>query len=155
MKKVKDAPSCDWRAKGADGSPRTKTPRVRLMRYKAEGNWAGVKTERYKQTDGSWSAVIRRSLVAGQQGEGTQFHLRYFELAPGGHTSFERHCHEHVVVVVRGTGQARVKKSLYDLGPMDTLYIPPDAPHQLINPGAAPFGFFCIVDARRDRPELL
>jgi hypothetical protein len=35
------------------------------------------------------------------------------------------------------------------------LYVAPDVPHQLINPYNEPFGFFCIVDAERDRPRTL
>jgi ribulose-bisphosphate carboxylase large chain len=38
---------------------------------------------------------------------------------------------------------------------LDTLYIAPEVPHQLTNPYKEPFGFFCIVNAKRDRPKLL
>ena len=38
---------------------------------------------------------------------------------------------------------------------MDTLYVAPNEPHQLINTGTDPFGFICIVDAERDRPKTL
>ncbi|MGO9605037.1 MAG: hypothetical protein ACLQAT_16900 [Candidatus Binataceae bacterium] len=36
---------------------------------------------------------------------------------------------------------------------MDTIYIAPDRAHQLIAIGNEPLGFFCIVDAKRDRPR--
>jgi len=60
-----------------------------------------------------------------------------------------------VVVVLKGKGRAMVKGREYELAYLDTLYIPPDAPHQLINESAEPFGFLCIVDAERDRPVVI
>jgi len=38
---------------------------------------------------------------------------------------------------------------------LDTLYIAPLTPHQLSNPFDELFGFFCIVNSKRDKPELL
>ncbi len=124
------------------------------MKHRDDYSWTGAGTERYKLEDGTWADVIRRTLV-GDRGERTKFHLRYFEVAPGGHTSLEQHRHEHVVICVRGKGKCRVKKRTYDLDFLDTIYIPPDAPHQLFNPSSLPFGFLCIVDAERDRPRLI
>jgi ribulose-bisphosphate carboxylase large chain len=152
----KKAPSCDWapsggKAKRTRGKQRSPL-KTRLMKHGKDFTWSGVRTERYKCEDGTWSDVIRRTLV-GDRGEKTKFHLRYFEVAPGGHTTLERHEHEHVVTGIRGKGVCRVKGRRYEIGAMDTIYIPPDATHQLSNPYKEPFGFFCIVDARRDRPR--
>ncbi len=154
MKKLGSPPtSCDWKgaAQGPKAGPAAR-PRGRVMRYEEDGAWQGVAAERYKSPDGSWASVIRRTLVGGLKGERTKFHLRYFEIAPGGRTSLELHSHEHVVVVVRGKGICRIRTTRHEIGPMDVAYIPPGAPHQLSNPNNEPFGFFCIVDAERDRP---
>jgi ribulose-bisphosphate carboxylase large chain len=124
------------------------------MRHRGDFSWTGVATERYKLEDGAWSGVLRRTLT-GTRGEEKKFHLRYFEVEPGGRTTLERHRHEHVVICVRGRGRCRVKNRRYTLGFLDVLYVPPGAPHQLANPFEEPFGFFCIVDAKRDRPEPL
>jgi ribulose-bisphosphate carboxylase large chain len=156
-------PSCDWG--GATGSSRGKGrkkaggQRTRLHRFDRKSHkWSGVKSEAYKKpaqgSNESWADVFRHTLVGGK-GENTDFHLRYFEVAPGGMTSLERHEHEHVVVGVRGEGICLVRKKEYELGFMDVIYIPPGAPHQLRNRASVPFGFFCIVDAERDKPVLL
>jgi len=153
------APSCDWGATGsslkkgkqARGKP---SGRMRLHRFDESYKWSGIKPEAYKKPDGSWADVVRHTLI-GARGESTDFHLRYFEVAPGGNTSLESHEHEHVVVCVRGEGQCLVRKKEYEIGFMDVIYIPPGAPHQLRNPGKEPFGFLCIVDAERDRPVVL
>jgi quercetin dioxygenase-like cupin family protein len=152
------APSCDWQTSGAKAAKaRTAKataaakPSARVHRHREDYSWSGVRTERYKCPDGTWDSVLRRTLV-GLKGEHTKFHLRYFEVAPGGHTSLETHRHEHVVVVVRGRGRCRIGRKTHDVDFLDTLYIPPDAEHQLENPTDEPFGFFCVVDARRDQP---
>lgn len=127
--------------------------RTRLMRHRGKGLWEGVRTEKYKVgSQGTWQSVIRRVLV-GASGEKTKFHLRYFEIAPGGHTTYERHKHEHVVVGIRGKGRCLAGSKTYTIALLDALYIAPDDPHQLANPYAEPFGFFCLVNARRDRPK--
>jgi hypothetical protein len=46
-------------------------------------------------------------------------------------------------------------KSRKKLRFMDTAYIAPETVHRLSNPFSEPFGFLCIVNARRDRPRVL
>jgi mannose-6-phosphate isomerase-like protein (cupin superfamily) len=57
------------------------------------------------------------------------------------------------VIGVRGHGLARVGEKQYQVGPFDILYIRPGKVRQLRTTGRASFGFFCIVDAVRDRPQ--
>ncbi len=115
--------------------------------------WHGVPLEPYKPTTETYRNVTRRELV-GKRGEGTAFHLRYFEVAPGGFTTYERHQHEHVVVPLRGRGVVLIGEARHEVGVGDVIYVAPDDPHQLGAPAGAsePFGFLCIVDAVRDRP---
>jgi ribulose-bisphosphate carboxylase large chain len=137
------------------GAPAGATAGFRLHRHRGGCSWSGIRKEQYKACDDTWSDVIRRNLVVGLKGEKTAFHLRYFEIAPGGRTTLERHRHEHVVVGLKGKGRCQVGRRKMDLGFLDTLYIEPHVPHQLSNPFDEPFGFFCMVDARRDRPRPL
>lgn len=126
----------------------------KLYRYKGDSLWQGTKLEKYKPASQDWAHVIRQTLI-GKRKETAKFHLRYFEIAPYGHTSFELHKHEHVVIGIRGKGLCTVGKKNYSLGFLDILYIEPNAPHQLKNPFDESFGFFCIVNAKRDRPRIL
>lgn len=125
-----------------------------FYKHKGDFSWKGVKDEPYKSVAGGWADIIRRVLIGGR-GESARFHVRYFEIAPGGRSSLERHRHEHVVICVRGEGQVRTGRSKRRLGFMDTVYISPDIVHQLSNPYTEPFGFLCIVNAKRDRPRVL
>jgi len=132
----------------------SRTNRNRFYRYKGNYQWKGVQLERYKPTGNDWLEVIRQVII-GNHGESTRFHLRYFEISPGGYTSYEWHNHEHVVIGIRGKGRVKIGKRIVEMGFLDTLYISPKTPHRLYNPYDEPFGFFCIVNAKRDKPKLL
>jgi ribulose-bisphosphate carboxylase large chain len=132
----------------------SRTPPV-VRRFKPSFRWNGVELEPYKiaaHRGGEFSGASRQVLI-GNLGERVKFHVRYFELEAGGFTSLERHHHAHVVIGIRGRGRVQVAGRKLELRPMDTIYIAPDQAHQLHASGAEPFGFFCIVDARRDRPR--
>jgi quercetin dioxygenase-like cupin family protein len=123
-----------------------------VYRFQPGFRWQDVPVAEYKQTPADWQGVARMVLV-GDRGEKTRFEVRYFEIAPGGYSSRERHVHEHAVVVLRGRGQVWLGDIVSDLGFGDTVYVAPNEPHQFRNPSATePFGFLCIVDAERDRP---
>lgn len=136
---------------GAQGHARV------LRRFVAGYRWDGIEVEPYKlctHRGGEFRGASRQVLV-GNGGERVRFHVRYFELEPGGFTSFELHRHSHVVIALRGRGRVRVGDRLYRMRPLDTIYIGPEQPHQLAAQGRGPFGFLCIVDARRDRPRAV
>jgi quercetin dioxygenase-like cupin family protein len=146
----KKIPYCDFSEKN-----KTKTTNKTGF-YKHRGNftWRGVKKEEYKAQGNHWTGVVRRVLI-GNHNESAKFHLRYFEILPGGYSSFEKHKHEHVVVGIRGRGKIVCGEKNYEMNCFDTLYIAPDTPHQLHNPFREPFGFLCIVNAKRDKPRIL
>jgi ribulose-bisphosphate carboxylase large chain len=155
--KKKNPLSCDWEksaSRGRSNKNKYIKNKSKLYKYRSDSLWKGIKIETYKHSSQDWAHVIRQTII-GSRSETTKFHLRYFELAPSGHTSFEIHKHEHVVIGIRGEGICTVAKKNYALGFLDILYIEPNAPHQLKNPFDEPFGFFCIVNAKRDRPKIL
>lgn len=124
--------------------------------YEHEGNlkWDGIENEPYKTQGDEWSRIVRRVLI-GSHGESTKFHVRYFEIFPGGNSSLEKHKHEHVVICVKGIGILRYGRTKRRMGFMDVAYISPDTVHQLSNPFEETFGFLCIVNAKRDKPRML
>ena len=130
-------------------------PETRISRFQDGYSWECVEREVYKsgqEVGRDWQGIVRQVLV-GKDGETTAFHLRYFEVAPGGYSSLEKHEHTHVVIAVRGHGRAILDATAYDLNPFDTVYVAPWTPHQFQAAGDEPFGFFCIVDSERDRPQ--
>jgi quercetin dioxygenase-like cupin family protein len=114
----------------------------------------GPGTSGAPETAGCFCGIDRQTII-GMRGESARFHVRYFEVEPGGHSSLEKHEHEHAVICVRGKGRALAGDKVFEVGFMDALYVAPNEPHQLFNPFEEPFGFICIVDAERDRPMTL
>lgn len=128
----------------------------KVIRHDGGFTWQGVPLEAYKETTEAWRGVTRREL-SGRRGESQAFHVRYFEIAPGGYSTLEKHAHEHVVIPVRGGGEVQFGCFIHRVGFGDVVYIAPNDPHQFRNPEDAtePFGFLCIVNAERDAPQAV
>lgn len=123
------------------------------LRHLTEFRWAGRPEVPYKENGALPFRDVRRTELIGKAGERTAFDLRYFEIGPGGHSSLEKHAHTHVVITVRGRGLLQSGANELALSEFDVAYVPPLQVHQLRNPHAEPFGFFCIVDRDRDKPQ--
>jgi len=138
------------------GRPALHGNHSKVIRHAGDFTWTGVATEAYKATTETWRGITRRELV-GKRGESPRFHVRYFEIAPGGHSTLEQHEHEHVVIPQRGRGEAQLGCDVYRVGFGDVVYVAPNEPHQFRNPEGAqePFGFLCIVNAERDLPRAV
>ena len=139
------------------GNPLTPPPidgnHSKVIRSQGAFAWEGVALEDYKATGEGYKEITRRELV-GKRGESAQFHLRYFEIGPGGYSTLEKHEHEHCVYGVRGQGEAQMGCYIHKVGVGDVVYVSPSDTHQFSCPedAAEPFGFLCIVNAVRDRP---
>jgi quercetin dioxygenase-like cupin family protein len=122
-----------------------------INRYQ-EGSWKDVDVDVYKDEPGTWMAVTRRVF---EPESNTLFDTRYFEVAAGGYTSFEKHQHEHMVVVLRGRGRVRLGDDWHDIAPFDVIRVESSTPHQFTATEKETLGILCIVNRDRDRPELL
>jgi quercetin dioxygenase-like cupin family protein len=99
-----------------------------------------------------FQGVARHELFGGPGAPGG-FDMRYFEIAPHGYSSRERHAHPHALIAARGEGRLVIDGEEMVLRPFDVAHVPSHGVHQLRNEDPAePFGFFCIVDRARDRP---
>jgi quercetin dioxygenase-like cupin family protein len=113
--------------------------------------WAAVELTRYKEEgDALFRDVTRQTLFrrADMNGE-----LRYFEVAPRGHSTLERHRHAHAVIVLRGAGDVLVGETVFPLRALDLVTVPPSTWHQFRATSESPLGFLCMVDAERDKPQ--
>lgn len=144
---------------GVEGTP-AHPPLVgnhsKVIRRRGEFTWEGVPLEPYKETTDAWKGITRREL-SGTRGESQRFHVRYFEIAPGGYSTLERHEHEHVVIPIRGRGEVQFGCYIYNVGFGDVVYVAPNDAHQFRTPEDAgePFGFLCLVNAERDAPQAV
>jgi quercetin dioxygenase-like cupin family protein len=127
----------------------------RVLRFQPGFRWERSTPTVYKDDASLWKGVTR-TLLAGGPDNPLPFHLRYFEIAPGGYSTLEKHGHEHVVFILRGRGTVRLGDSVERLGYGDVVYVPPWEVHQFANlEGDEPLGFLCIVQKDRDRPVVI
>ena len=124
----------------------------RRLAFRDGWQWTGRPSSPYKDGGALPFRRVRRVELVGKFGERSGSDLRYFEIQPGGYTSFERHVHTHVVIGARGEGVLRLGGERMPLRPFDVACVRPLESHQLRNESGEPFGFFCVVDHRRDRP---
>lgn len=133
-------------ATGAGASIAAYRPRAGSLR------WREVTVVDYKPQGAAPFRGVSRQVLFDDPSLAAQ--LRYFEVAPGGHTTLERHEHAHAVVVQHGCGRCLVGERLYDLALHDLVHVPEFTWHQFRATTDAPLGFLCMVNAVRDRPRL-
>ncbi len=104
----------------------------------------------------AFHGVLRVELIC-ERDERAPQHTRYFECAPGGYTTLERHEHEHTIVILRGQGEAKLGCKTVPLSFGDVVYVEPNQAHQLrcADHATEPFGFLCVVPATRDKAKPL
>jgi quercetin dioxygenase-like cupin family protein len=124
-----------------------------IIRKRVEtGRWEDVAVQGYKaDSAGTFKNITKQVLFAEPE---LACQLRYFEVAPGGYSSLERHAHVHAVMVVRGRGRVLVGDSVSVIDEHDLVFVPPMTWHQFQPDGDEPLGFLCLVNSERDRPIL-
>ena len=123
-----------------------------VRRHDGRFRWEGVDVLAYKQDGAAPFRDVTRQVLFDDPSLATQ--LRYFEVAPGGWTTLERHEHVHNVMVIRGRGRALIGEKAHELALNDLVSVPPLTWHQFHAAPDEPLGFLCLVDRERDRPQL-
>jgi quercetin dioxygenase-like cupin family protein len=114
--------------------------------------WGGVAELSYKEDETTpFRAVTRQVLFQSPELAGE---WRYFEVAPGGYSTLERHEHAHGVMILSGRGRALVGDAVRAVAPFDLVAIPGWTWHQFRADQDAPLGFLCLVNVIRDKPVL-
>ena len=106
----------------------------------------------HDQTDvtmpGSSGAKMR--MLVGPQEGAANFHMRHFEVAPGGFTPHHQHDYEHEILILRGEGTARSEQGERAFKSGDVIWVPANEMHQFRNTGPGPLEFICLIPAPRD-----
>lgn len=123
-----------------------------ICRHNGNFTWQGVDVLPYKEDNSPFRSITRQVLFRGT--DDLNFEFRYFEIGPGGHSTLERHQHQHAVMVLRGRGRVLVRDEVSPIGEQDVVHIAPLTWHQFRADEDSPLGFLCIVCVDRDRPQL-
>jgi len=114
--------------------------------------WDDVAVQPYKEDSRALFRSVTRQVLFADPQQGSE--LRYFEVAPGGFSSLERHEHTHNVLILRGHGHSLVGREVREVATHDLIAVPPMTWHQFRATGEEPLGFLCMVNAMRDKPQL-
>lgn len=113
-----------------------------------EMRWEQVPVRAYGPENSEAERATRQILI-GPDENSPHFHMRYFAVQPGGHTSLDQHAHDHGVYVLHGRASLRLGEEQHEVSTGDVVYISGNEVHQFFTLGEEPFGFLCIVPANR------
>lgn len=150
MDRLPDRPQDDSRDKAIDR--RERRPVEVFRAFSPNYRWESVAFLPYKEEGTAPFKSITRQVLF--QDAGLRCELRYFEVAPGGYSTLERHQHAHAVMILRGAADVLVGSEVRPVRSFDLVHIPPMTWHQFRTTGEEPMGFLCMVNAERDRPQL-
>jgi len=107
----------------------------------------GLKAHRQEPVvlDGAKGARIR-ILIGPEDGAGN-FHMRHFEVEPGGCTPRHQHDYEHEVLVLKGTGMAGTPDGDRPFKEGDVIFVPANEVHQFCNTSQEVCEFICLIPA--------
>lgn len=127
---------------------------VRRFAPEAAGDyrWQGVEVLRYKDEGAAPFRDITRQVLFAPPDQACE--LRYFEIAPGGYSTLERHEHTHAVLILRGRGTVRLGEEVHAIAERDLVTVDPLTWHQFRADADSALGFLCLVSKERDRPQL-
>lgn len=129
----------------------TDTP-ASIRKAADDHQWEGVERMPYKEDERALFRTVTRQILFSDPALDGE--LRYFEVAAGGFSTLERHEHVHAVMIFRGHGHCLLGETVRAVAERDLVYIPPMTWHQFRATGDQPLGFLCLVNARRDKPQL-
>lgn len=115
---------------------------------RGELRWQGVAVREYGASNSGADRATRQVMIGLEEGS-PHFHLRYFAVQPGGYTSLDQHAHDHGVYVMHGRARLRLGDEQHEIESGDVVYISGNEIHQFFTLGDEPFGFLCIVPAKR------
>jgi mannose-6-phosphate isomerase-like protein (cupin superfamily) len=123
-----------------------------IRRHSGSFTWDGVDIHPYKEEGGThFRSITRQTLHKGTDDLPVEF--RYFEIQQGGHSTLERHVHQHVVMIIRGSGHVLVGDTITPIAMNDLVHIPPMTWHQFRPNEGNELGFLCVVSSDRDKPQ--
>lgn len=106
-----------------------------------------IKAHRQELVTAPGAKGARMRVLIGAEDGASLFHMRHFEVEPGGCTPHHQHPYEHEVLVLKGSGMARGAEGSRPFKAGDVIFVPPDETHQFCNNGAEPCEFICLIPA--------
>jgi quercetin dioxygenase-like cupin family protein len=96
------------------------------------------------------AAGIQMRMLIGPDDGAPSFHMRHFEVEPGGHSPHHQHDYEHEILILKGTGLAKSEQGDREFKAGDVIFVPANERHQFVNNSDSPLVFICLIPAPED-----
>lgn len=106
-----------------------------------------ISAHEQKDVELEGAAGVRMRMLIGPADGAETFHMRHFEVAPGGHTPHHAHDYEHEVLILSGRGTVKGDAGERPCQAGDVVWMPPNEKHQFVNTGDVPLEFICLIPA--------
>ena len=126
--------------------------RMSVRKASGPGRWQGVEIHEYKQAGSAPFREVSRQVLFSDPALSRRSGA-ISKVAPGGHSTLERHEHMHAVMILVGRACALVGDALHALAPHDLVHPAVDLASVSRDRGLGT-GFPVPVNAERDRPRL-
>jgi len=105
--------------------------------------------DHHEQTDVDMEGAsgVRMRMLVGPQDGAPNFHMRHFEVEPGGHSPHHQHDYEHEILILKGHGVAKSEQGDRPFKAGDVIFVPANEKHQFQNGGDDPLEFICLIPA--------
>lgn len=105
----------------------------------------------HSQTDVQMEGAekVRMRMLIGPDEAAPTFHMRHFEIQPGGNTPHHTHDYEHEVLILKGRGHVKSPAGDQPFEPGCVVWIPANEKHQFCNTGGEPVEMICLIPAPR------
>lgn len=106
--------------------------------------------DQHPQTDVAMEGAsdVRMRMLVGAEDGATNFHMRHFEIAPGGFSPHHQHDYEHEVLVLSGEGVVKSEQGDRPISRDDVVFVPAGEMHQFVNKSDQPLTFICLIPAQ-------
>ena len=91
---------------------------------------------------------VRMRMLIGRGDGARRFHMRHFEVQPGGHTPLHTHPQEHEVFIVEGRGTFVYEGQEHEFDAEHVIFVPPNKEHRFMNTGDSLLRMLCIIPTR-------
>lgn len=93
--------------------------------------------------DGVKDTTMR--MLLGKDDGASNFYMREFTVAAGGHTPLHSHNYEHEIYILEGRGELQCGDETSSLSTGKAIYIPANSLHQFRNDSNHDLRFICLV----------
>jgi len=106
-----------------------------------------IKAHRQEPVNAPGAKAARIRILIGPEDGAEKFHMRQFEVEPGGCTPHHQHDYEHEILVLKGIGVAKSEQGDRPFRAGDVVYVAPNETHQFCNTGQETCEFICLIPA--------